>query len=142
MKRFIVVATGHDFAEGCYVMAESPQDAAFQAAKRMYATDCCLVIEADDQDTIAKFVTDRRCGGEAEGMNYVLKDVKGVCVGWSQFPFYDDQPYDVIEVCEAVNRLADTSRSVSHIIIGNKLPNVKMCSSCYYCGTDTSDIYF
>ena len=144
MRRFIVVSTGDDFAEGCFVMADSREDAAFRAAKSMRATDCCLVIEADDP-SLTKFVTDRRCGGDAEGWNYVLKSTEGVVVGWSQYPFYtDDQPpHDILEICEVVNRLTNPKMaSTSHIIIGTKLPKVTMCSSCYYCGDGTSDVYF
>lgn len=143
MRKFIVVSTGHDFAEAMTITADSKEDAVFSAGERMRGFRFALVLDTiADADEIQKYITDHYSD---DGWNYICQTSdEGVAVGWSNQPFYANDPHDVLEVCEAVNRLANPNApAASHIIIGTKLPKVIMSASCYYCGdSDSTSVYF
>lgn len=137
MKKYIVVATGYNFVEAEAVLADSKEDAIFRT--NMKATTFVLCEEAT---TLNKFATNvYNCDS---GWNCVYQR-DGVEISYANAPFYNNQPYPRLDVCEAINRLVNpVYKKITHIILGNMLPKIDMRVCCSYddYGDESATVYF
>lgn len=140
-EKYIVIGNGYEYVEAVAITANSKEDAIMTASKKMKADEFIL---AERVDKLDKFRTNTH--SSRDGWNYIAQLGSTVKIGFITAPYYnrENPPHIRLEICAIINFLINPfdEEEVKHVILGKRLPDTTISTSCYYCGNGCTEAYF